>query len=181
MKLTNKLLLWFYSTPIGGLYFDLLLWIDRQKDNGTRYLSPKQAHQIIRQAQHCAHGVERVKEKVNALVKTRNKDEYHRVLTEMQNLVSLAERESDPEKAKLMEMLQKAFGKVVDVETATDRAKMIDQRINDMHDLHSHIKKRNLMREIRKLRGEGKAKEADKLEKEWLEKYGRSGSRHRFS
>ena len=50
---------------------------------------------------------------------------------------------------------------------------MIDQRIQDMKELHSHIERREILRNIRKLKTSGRLKEAEELSREWVKKYGR--------
>jgi hypothetical protein len=180
MRLLDKLLNWFYSTRLGGLYFDFLLWKDRTY-NSTQYLTPGEIQQIIKQCNQISEGVEILKRKINNLVTSKSKEEYERVLGEIEDLIPYAARELDPEKEKLMQLLQKAFKKNIDIVTATDRAKMIDKRINDMYELQRHIEQRNLLRTIRKLRSENNIKEAEKLEEEWKNKYGRFYSRSRNS
>ena len=53
---------------------------------------------------------------------------------------------------------------------------MIDQRIQDTYELHDHIAKRSLLRAIRSARNQKDASKAEKLEQEYLNKYGRSNS-----
>lgn len=182
-----KFLNWYYSTTLGGLHLEFLLWWDRKNPKPTYYLNPGEVQQIIRQYSLLDRGVTEMKHKVNALVRSKSKEEYHNKLTEIENLVDLAQRDPNSAEGKFAELLKQTvvrknkLGQEQDVLTATDRAKMIDKKINQVYELQDHVVMRNKLREIRKLRTEGKNEEADKLFKEWNEKYGRQGSRHRRS
>jgi hypothetical protein len=178
-KLTN----WFYSTYVGGLYFELLLWVDRKTDNSTRYLTPKEMAQIIRESSQITDGVILMKQKINQLIRVKSKEEYQKTLEEIEDLVPYSEQEAGTDRAKFTEILREMYVKKgsKDIVTSTDKAKMIDQRIQDMHELHDHINKRNLLREIRLARNQGDVKQANRLEQEFMLKYGRPNSRLRQS
>lgn len=175
-RLIQNLINWFYTTWLGNLYFDYLLWKDRQDDRKSlRYLSPKEVQQIIRQYSLMSEGVREVKRKVNDLVKSKTVEEYHQTLGQIENMIKLAERDPDSPQAKFAEALR-SFGdlnKVKDIETVTDRARMVDKRIKDYKELHSHIEKRQLLRNIRKAKSEGNKELVTKLEQEFYEQYGK--------
>ena len=66
----NKLINWFYTTRLGGLYFDFLLWSDRRKERKQlRYLTPKEIAQVVRQYSLIREGVKEVKSKVHSSTK----------------------------------------------------------------------------------------------------------------
>jgi len=181
-SLCNSLLIWFYSTYLGGLYFEFLLWVDRKTDRSTKYLTPKEMAAIVRESSQIAQGVTLMKRKINELIQTKSKEEYQKVLAEIEDLVPLSEQNESflSEKAKFAGILRDIYVKKgnQDIVTSTDRAKMIEGRIEDMKELHRHIAKRNLLREIRSARHSGDISKATKLEQEFYKSYGRSNSRH---
>jgi hypothetical protein len=134
--------------------------------------------QIIRESSQITDGVILMKQKVNKLVRAKSKEEYQKTLEEIEDLVPYSEEEIGTDRAKFAEILREMYVKKgsKDIVTATDKAKMIDQRIQDMHELHAHINKRNLLREIRSARNQGNATQANKLEQEFMIKYGRPNS-----
>ncbi len=165
----NKLVNWFYTTWVGNLYFEFLLWRDRQNDRASlRYLTPKEIQQIVRQYSILGEGVKEVKGKVNKLVESRTKDEYDKVLREIEDMVSLAERDTNDPKAQFTTFLRSKMDLTpTDIKNVTDRAKMVDRRIKDMKELQEHKVKRDKLRLARKFRKEGKLEEAAEVEKEF--------------
>lgn len=136
--------------------------------------------QIIRESNQITNGVFQMKSRINKLVSSRSKEEYHAALREIEDMIPHAEYEIDSDRARFAAALRQTYVKKgkQDIVTNTDMAKMVDQRIQDMHELHDHIVKRNLLRDIRKARTEKDLDRASKLEEEFLKKYGRSNSRH---
>ena len=175
LRFTN----WYYSTTLGGWHLEFLLWWDRKNDK-PNYLSYREAQQIIRQYSLLDRGVTEVKQKVNALVRARSKEEYHAKLSEFDNLIDLAERDPDSAEGKFAALLKQTvvrknnLGQEQDVITATDRARMIDTKIKAVYELQEHKIMRDMLRNIRNLRTEGKNEEANLLFKEWQEKYGKN-------
>ncbi len=149
-----RLLDWFYSTKLGEYYFELLLWIDRRNDR-PRYLTPKEVAQVIRQYSLLNEGVGAVKQHVNALIKSKDREEYDLALKNIEDLAPLAYRKGDAAREQYANFLKEVCVKKgnVDIATATDKAKMIEQRINDYKELQAHIVKRNAIREARKNNG----------------------------
>lgn len=172
----NKLINWFYTTRLGNLYFEFLLWRDRQNDRASlRYLTPKEIQQIVRQYSILGEGVKEVKGKVNKLVESRTKEEYDKVLREIEDMVSLAERDTEDPKAQFVTFLKSRMDLTPsDIKSVTDRAKMVERRINDMKELQDHKVKRDLIKSIRKAKKDNNLELADKLEQEFKEKYGRA-------
>ena len=175
----NKLLTWFFSTSLGGLYFELLLWIDRKKSNPTKYLTPKEMAQIVRESNKTYEGVSKVKKKVNELINSRSSEEYHKALSELEDLTKLSTHEENSSQARFSKLLRSTYdlAKNRDIITHTDKAKMIDKRIQDMRELWDDKNKRQLLRGIRQARIEGNTQLADKLQTEFNNKYGRSSTR----
>lgn len=169
----NKLLVWFYGSRLGGWYLELLLWWDKRNEKKT-YLTPKEIAQVIREHSHTEAGVIAIKQKVNAIVKAKSKDEYKKILSEIEELIPHADYKDNSPNAQFAEMLRNMYVKKgTDVVTATDRAHMIDTKIQGVYELHAHIEKRTLLRQIRKVREAGNTQEAERLEQEFKTKYGR--------
>lgn len=179
MNKWSELVNWYYSTALGGLHLEFLLWWD-QKNEKPSYLSYREAQQIIRQYSLLDRGVTEVKQKVNSLVRARSKEEYHSKLSEISNLVDLAQRDPNSAEGKFAELLKQtvvrknSLGQEQDVITATDRARMINTKIKAVQELQEHKIMREMLRKIRNLRTEGNNETADLLFKEWQEKYGKS-------
>lgn len=178
-KILNTILVAFYNSFLGELYFNFILWAERRRDRQRLYLNPKEVAQIIREYSLLSEGVTTVKHKINELVLSKSAEEYHQVLSQIQDMVSLAEREYDSPKAKLADILYEIGVKKgnQDIVTVGDKVKMVDQRIQDMYELHNHINKRKLLREIRAANKSANKELAQKLEQEFKEKYGRSNTR----
>lgn len=146
-----KLVDWFYTTKLGEYYFEFLLWLDRRNDR-PKYLSPKEVAQVTRQYSLLNEGVGAVKQHVNTMIRARNKQEYDSALKNIEDLTVLAHRKDDTARQQYADFLREVCVKKgeVDIATATDKAKMIEQRINDYKELQEHIVKRKAIREARK-------------------------------
>lgn len=170
----NRLLHWFYSTWLGGKYLEFLLWIDEQNEP-QRVITPQEVQQIVIQAQQLLYreGVANIKRRVNSIVNAKTKEEYDEKLKQLEDLMPLAEREDD----KLKEMKQALFRAYVktgkDIKNSKDHARMIEQKIEDTKRLWKHKEKRELLRKIRKLKVSGDLQQAQELEQEFFEKYGK--------
>lgn len=169
---------WFYGTFLGGLFFEFLLWVDRRKER-KHFLNYKEVAQIVREYSLLDEGMKQIKSKVNSLIVTKSADEYNKLLLEIEDMVTLAERDTNHPKSQLADLLRDMYTKKgnQDIVTLTDRAKMVDKRINDMKELQQDKLKRQLLRKIRKFRIEGNTEEVEKLEQEFKEKYGRTNTR----
>lgn len=175
MNIIYKVRNWIYSTWIGDLYLQFLIWKDSQVSTGPRYLTPKEAATIIREYSLLSEGVTKVKKTVNELVMARSKDEYHRVLSQLNNMIDLSEYDDN-------DQARRQFGNVIreisvkkgnqDIVTPQDKLNMIHQRIEDYKELHAHMEKRKLLRELRKARQENNKELADQLEIQIKGKYG---------
>ena len=177
MNLKNRLINWIYSTWIGDLYFRYLVWQDSKKDTDIRYLTPKEAAQVIREYSLVSEGVKRVKKKVDQLINSRDKGEYHRVLTEIEDMILLAAdpKNEDPGRLQFANVVRQMAVKKgnKDIVTPQDKLDMIHKRIEDYKELHAHQAKRSLMRQIRKAKQENNQVLLLELETEFKEKYGR--------
>lgn len=165
----------FYATFLGGLYLEFLLWLDGTRDD-KKYLTPKQMAQIVRESSKLAEGTLAIKTKVNALLSSKTKGEYELRLSEIQDLLPLSEyQDVNSSRATYVKFLRSIGDttKIVDVENATDRAKMIDKKIEAVYELQDYNAKRQLAKTIKKHIQEGNQEEADKLKQEFKRKYGR--------
>lgn len=175
MNLKYKLLNWMWSTWIGDLYLRLLIWKDSQSQSGPRYLTPGEAATIVREYSMLTQGVTKAKQTVNALVTSRSKSEYHRVLSELENMIDLSDYGNN-------DAARRQFGNVIreisvkkgnqDIVTPQDKLNMIHQRIDDYKELHAHQAKRNLLRQLRKAKQENNEELVKQLETELQVKYG---------
>ena len=175
---------WLYSTYLGSLYLEFLLWLDSKKTKTpTKFLTPKEIAQVIRSYNLVSEGVTKMKYAINDLVNSKSKEEYNNILYQIENMLTFADEEANTDKAQLVYSLKEIYTKKgnKDIITATDRAKMIDQRINDMKELCDDKAKRQLLRDIRKA-GEAKNTQLlSKLQTEFKTKYGGTDSRLRKS
>lgn len=160
MKVIYKIRNWIYSTWVGDLYLQFLIWKDSKSEVGPRFLTPKEAATIIREYSLLSEGVTKAKKKVNQLIASKSKEEYHRVLSELNNMIDLSEYDDNDE-------ARRNFGNIIreisvkkgnqDIITPQDKIDMLHRRIQDMKELHAHIEKRNKIRQLRKERN-GKSK-----------------------
>lgn len=168
----NRILNYVYSTRLGSLYLEFLLWLDRRKDRkSVKYMSPNQTAQVVRKVEKISMGVRQIKKKVTAagLGNSLYKDA---------DLIKYAQYEDETDQAALAQTLRELHVKKdKDISTATERARMIDDRIQDMYQLQDHKVKRNMLRNIRQLRQAGDIDQALKLEEEFQTKYGRQRTR----
>lgn len=176
---------WYYSSWLGGKHLEFLLWLDSRKQERNYYLTPQAAQQIIRQYSLLDRGVVEMKGSINKLVMSKSKEEYDALFKEVDNLIDFAAGDSESPQARLADLLRSVHvrknkeGNEQDVITATDRAKMIEKKIEGVREYQEHVKQRNMLREVRQLRTAGKNEEADKLFKEWQDTYGRSRTNNR--
>jgi urocanate hydratase len=160
---------------LGGMYFDFLLWLDRKLDNSAKKMTPKEMATAIRQYSLIGEGVKKIKNKVNTSLVDKSAEGYDEALSKIEDLTVLAKRPKDTIQSTYSEVMRKAVVKDgnKDIVTHTDRAKMIEGRIEDFKELRKQKDSRNMLREIRRLRKEEKVDIADNLEKEWKDKYGK--------
>jgi antitoxin component HigA of HigAB toxin-antitoxin module len=176
----KKIYYWFI-----GLYYEFLLWLDNFQGSDTNVgtifggnsgITNKEVSRAVLEIQKIAYreGVGRIKNKVNTLVAARTGEEYHKVLSEIENLMDFA-KETDPKKLELMRILRQAvvFTGDRDIKTSTDKAKAVQKRIEHYQELGEHIQSRTMLRAIRKAHNEGNFELASSLEKAWKEKYGK--------
>jgi len=175
IKIYRKIMDKFYATFLGGFYLEFLLWLDGTRDE-KKFLTPKQMAQIVRESNKLAEGTLAMKTKVNALLSSKTKGEYEVRLSEIQDLLPLSEyQDANSTRATYVKFLRSIGDttKIVDVENATDRAKMIDKKIDAVYELQDYNAKRQLAKAIKKHIQEGNQEEADKLRQEFKRKYGR--------
>jgi len=176
MTLRQRLLNYIYSTWVGDLYLRYLIWADAKANVGPRYLTPGEMATVIKEYSLLAEGVTKVKSKVNTLVASRSKEEYHKTLSELENMIDLSDEDNDSARAKFGNIVREISVKKgnKDIVTPQDKLNMIHQRIEDYKELHAHQAKRTLMRQLRKAKQGNDLEEVKRLETEFQEKYGRS-------
>lgn len=162
-----------YSSWLGGLYFDFLLWIDRKKFEKERYYEKAADHRIVYNATKAAYteGLKRVKDKVRNNIKAGAVGDNERFMEETGELLHLAKNEHTSAHAETLKLFIK---KDKDIKNPTDMARMVDQRINDYYELQRFNEERALIKAIKKAKKENNLDLANQLEKQWSEKYGRS-------
>lgn len=176
VKIPNKVINWFYTTWLSNLYFKLLLWLDRKNDK--KYLSPKEVSQIIREYSLLDEGVKEMKTRINLLVVSKTKEDYNRILKELEDMIPLAEKIEGNSKYEYIKNLKSKMDfSNVDIKNDTDRARMIERRIEDMKELQDDLNKRKLLRDLREAEKEGNTETINKLKEELKEKYGIRRSR----
>jgi hypothetical protein len=152
-KLIDKIKHLFYTSYLGLIYFNILLWWDKKKFDKELARRPSNiATKIAYNAVKASYneGISKIKGEVAKLIQSRSKDEYERVLNNINDMLSLAQSERKEE----IESLKKVYlYKDKDIQNDTDKARMINSRINDYKDLHKHIEKRNKLRKERKNNG----------------------------
>ena len=175
MKLRYRLENWLWSTWVGDLYFRYLAWLDRKGEKPLKFYSPKELATIIKEHSLMRDGVNEVKHQVNELVTTRSASEYHRVLSKTDNIIDFAKNNKGDGRSELAKVVREISVKKgnIDIVTPQDRLNMINQRIEDMYELHAHIEKRNLLRALRKASNEGDKEKVAELQKTIQEKYGK--------
>lgn len=146
----NKLTNLFYKSFLGAWYLEVLIFIDKLKGNKVK-LTPGEISQIVREYSQLAEGVKTIKNRVNNLITARNKEEYDKVLREVEDLVLQAGYDKNHPKFKIINSLREKMDlSNKDIKNDTDYAKMIEKRIADYKELHQHIEKRKALREARK-------------------------------
>jgi hypothetical protein len=140
----------FYTSFLGIIYFNILLWWDKKKfdrelRNRPSNIAAKIAYNAVKSQYN--EGIIRVKGEVAKLVNSRSKVEYERVLANCEELLSLAQNESRED----IEALKKVYlYKERDIVNDTQKAKMISGRIQDYNELHKHKETREKIRQERK-------------------------------
>lgn len=184
-KLVRSIKSWFI-----GKYLEFLLWLDdfgvgsgsgggSSDPLGLGFLGGGNAEltKVVVSMQQLAYreGIGNIKRQINSLVKAKTKEEYDAVLKEVGDLVTLAKvpnKQLDILKQSMYSVYVKTGGK--DVKNDTDKAKMIEQRIDDFKELQEHKLQRELRRKIRQAKVAGDIELANSLQKEWQEKYGKT-------
>lgn len=168
-KVVDKIIRMFYTSYLGNLYFNFLIWWDYYKSKRKPIGYSSSAHRIVISATKAAYeqGLRQVKTKVVQAAQAVDGN-YDKALHQIGDVIQLSEKDHKPE----IEILKKMHVKNgQDVKNDTDKAKMIDQRIQDYKELHRFKEERLILRQIRKAKTEGNLELADKLTKEWQDKY----------
>lgn len=176
IRLRRKLQTFLVNSWLGGLYLNFLIW-RQTKENMQKYetaIGGKPVNQIIREYSLIAQGVSKVKRTVNSLIGKREAQEYHKVLSTIDNMVDLAQHEEGSGKSELAKITREIAVKKgnVDIATPQEKLSMINKRIDDYKELHAHQAKRNLLRQLRKARAENNQELVKQLEQELQDKHG---------
>lgn len=144
---------WFLTSIFGLWYFSIILWLDKQKFKRELRNRPNNfAHKIAYNATKAAYneGINKVKGEIAKLIKSRSKEEYESALTNINELLSLAQNEHRAE----IEALKTVYlYKGKDVNSDLDQARMVSERIQHYRELHKHVELRNKVRQERKNNG----------------------------
>ena len=119
-----------------------------------------------------AEGLASLKRKVNSMVKTGSKEEYHEVLSEINNLVALAREETPHQKAMRNILKNMYIRRGADIKSKKDKKDMIEERIGHYEELQDYKVERELRKNIRRAHKDGDLELAKQLEEEWKTKYG---------
>lgn len=145
---------------------------DKEVESEISYYMPARHNVVMNQQQRqMQEGLAQLKSAINKAVVGRTADEYDKVLGNIDDLMSLAQDESQEQKVlrKIKQNMYVFKGK--DIKTRKDKKKMVETRINHYHELHGHIERRNLMRQIRAANNAGDTELAQKLEEEFHGRY----------
>lgn len=111
-------------------------------------------------------GLANLKRSINSKVKSRNKDEYHRVLSDVKELVALGRVET-----KTQRMIRETLTSICKL-PEVNRKEMINQRIEHYEELHKYKEQRELIKKAKQARKEGDIELAEQLETKWREQNG---------
>lgn len=93
------------------------------------------------------------------------------------DLIDLGRKE-DSDQKRFRQMRESMYHyRGADVKSDKDKGAMIDRRIADYKKLQDKVEERQLLRKIRMFRRSGDIQEANRLEQEWKDKYGKTRSR----
>jgi len=145
----NKLKKLFYTSWLGNLYFEYLLWRDRKIERKITVQQLNVPRIVInRQQELYLQGIKKLKKVINEKIVFTSKEEYDKVLKETEDLIQFAEND---EQRDYIEALKKAYVyKDADIKNDTDMAKMIEQRIGHYNELRKHREKREKARAERR-------------------------------
>ena len=170
-KIVNKIILKLLNLPIlGPIIVDYLVWKDSTDEK--RYLTSTEAVQIVKQYSLLGEGVKEFKSKINSLVKSRDAEQYHKTLNEIEDLISLVSLPDNDPKVILTKSLRDIAVKKgnKDIQTPEEHLKMLQKRVEDMKELHKHKEKREVLRKIRQAKKDGNLELLKQLEEDWKSK-----------
>lgn len=145
----NKLRKLFYSSWLGNVYFEFLLWLDRKQERKiTKEMLNTPRIVINRQQELYTQGIKKIKKAINQKISFTSKEEYDKVLKETEDLIQFAQNE---EERQYIEALKNAYVyKDKDIKNDTDMAKMIEIRIGHYNELKRHKERREKARAERR-------------------------------
>lgn len=120
-----------------------------------------------------AEGVIAMKVAINSLLKNKSAKSYDKTLRDIDNLLKYAQDVGSKQQKTILDLRKSiVVFKEKDLKSKEDKQKMINIRLNHYNQLHSKKLARDLIRQERQARKAGNSELADKLLKEWKEKYG---------
>jgi len=150
----------------------------RYYDVMDRWFSHRQTQVESEQDYNYTEALRIIKRSINKAVKNKSKEEYHKVLSQLDELIGLGREETPHQKAmrKILENIYVAKG--ADIKTSKDKKKMIDNRISHYKELQTYKEGRTLLKQARVARKEGRTEDSKDLEEQWRKKYGPKGPRN---
>lgn len=167
----------FYKSFLGELYLRFLLWIDsiklkKRKKNYNITNNPVVLRDSLKIKYDESVGL--IKKKIKELSESNTKEDLEKTLSNLDDLVKFAEKEQN----EMIENLKEVYVyKEKDIKTDTDKAKMLEKRINHYEQLKKGKEKRELNKAIRLATRKGDTGRVEKLTQEWKVKYGKSKSK----
>lgn len=168
--LVNKLKKLFYASFLGEIYFRLLLLWDKHV-NTQEELLDLTTQPIVIEAQKALYekGIKKLKHKMKELTEARTKEEQENILSDIDDILSLSRNESENSVKRQQVLKAMHVRKGTDLKTDLDKAKMMQDRIEDMHKYRKAVEFRNLTRELRKARQANNIELSKELEEKWNE------------
>jgi len=178
VRVPKKIRSIFYNSFLGEIYIRIVLWWDYRKFRlELKRRPPREAASIVMSMSqmYYTEGLRGMRDKVHKLVNTKDSEEFDKGMKELDDFIALADNtknKGDIEAAKLWKVMLVNTG--ADIKNEEAKTRMIQGRIADYKELQNYKLEKNFIRNIKTARESGNSKLADKLEKEWHEKFRRS-------
>lgn len=111
-------------------------------------------------------GIYNLKRSINSKVKSKSKDEYHKVLSNAKELISLGTVETKNQK-----LIRETLTSICALPEISKK-EIINKRIEHYKEFHKYKEQRDLIKRIKQAKKQGDEKLALELEKEWRDNYG---------
>jgi len=180
----RELQAWFFRSILGEVYIRTILWWDyRQFRKGLkRRPNLETAKLVMSMSQtYYTEGLKAVRSKIQTLVNTKDPEKFDADMKKLNELLSLADGSKSAGEIKDIEYLKALLmRRGVDIKTPEDKERMIESRIMHYKELQNHKLEREFISKIKIARRSGNEKLANKLEKEWHEKFRRDKRKLKF-